>query len=588
MSDTSLIGVLRERASLQPEDIAYTFMDYDHEWDGVATTLTWAQLYRRVRNLAVEMRAIGQLGDRAVILAPQGLEYVIGFLASLEAGIIAVPLSVPMIGQHDERVSAVIKDSAPSLILTTSAVAATVAEYAKTESAEGEGTAAAAAVIEVDTLDLDARRKSLSSREDKPATAYLQYTSGSTRTPAGVMVTNRNLTSNFEQMMCAFFPHFGKVPPSGAHVVSWLPFYHDMGLLLGIVAPVLGGWSTVFTTPLSFLARPARWIQLMGSFPRVVTGGPNFAFELAAGRTTDEDLEGIDLSDVIAVYSGAERVHEATLKRFSQRFAKFNFDEGVIRPSSGLAEATLFVGTGVPGPPSVVAFDPDKLSAGLAERTTDGSGTKLVGYGHPEDPVVRIVDAETRLEVPAGGIGEIWSHGENNCLGYWEKDEQTEHTFGGRIENPSEGTPEGPWLRTGDLGFLSDGELFIIGRIKDLLIVRGSNHYPDDIEATIQEITGGRVAAIAVDGDRSEQLVAIIEVKKRGETEEAVVENLLTIKRDVASAVSQTHGIAAADLVLVPRGAIPITTSGKIRRQSCVEKYNKQEFSRLDDKVPSA
>lgn len=580
MSDTNLIGVLRERASLQPEDIAYTFMDYDHEWDGVATTLTWSQLYRRVRNLASEMRQIGQLGDRAVILAPQSLEYVIGFLASLEAGIIAVPLSVPMVGQHDERVSAVIKDSTPTIILTTSSVAGAVAEYAKTDDG-----AAAATVIEVDTLDLEARRKALSSREQKPETAYLQYTSGSTRTPAGVMVTHRNLTSNFEQMMCAFFPHFGKVPPSGAHVVSWLPFYHDMGLLLGIVAPVLGGWSTVFTTPLSFLARPARWIQLMGSYPRVVTGGPNFAFELAAGRTTDEDLDGVDLGDVIAVYSGAERVHEATLKRFSQRFAKFNFDEGVIRPSYGLAEATLFVGTGVPGPPSVVAFDPEKLSAGVAERTADGSGTKLVGYGRPEDPVVRIVDAESCREVPAGGIGEIWSYGENNCLGYWEKPEQTEYTFGGQITDPSEGTPTGPWLRTGDLGFLSDGELFIIGRIKDLLIVRGSNHYPDDIEATIQEITGGRVAAIAVDGDRSEQLVAIIEVKKRGDSEAEVEENLLTIKRSVASAVSQTHGIAAADLVLVPRGAIPITTSGKIRRQSCVQKYRDGEFARLDENL---
>ncbi|MGW0158711.1 AMP-binding protein [Mycobacterium sp. NPDC003323] len=583
MSDTSLIGVLRERASLQPEDIAYTFMDYDHEWDGVSTTLTWAQLNRRVRHLAVEMRALGQIGDRAVILAPQGLEYVIGFLASLEAGIIAVPLSVPMVGQHDERVSAVIKDSAPSIILTTSAVAGTVAEYAKTDDG-----AAAAAVIEVDKLDLDSRRKTLSSREEKPETAYLQYTSGSTRTPAGVMVTFRNLTSNFEQMMCDFFPHFGKVPPSGAHVVSWLPFYHDMGLMLGIVAPILGGWSTVFTTPLAFLARPARWIQLMGSFGRVITAGPNFAFELAAGRTTDEDLAGIDLSDVIAVYSGAERVHEATLKRFAQRFAKFNFTQDVLRPSYGLAEATLYVATGEPGPPSVVAFDSAKLSAGVAERTTDGSGTQLVGYGRPEEPVVRIVDAETRREVPAGGVGEIWSYGENNCLGYWEKPEQTEHTFRGRIENPSEGTPEGPWLRTGDLGFISDGELFIIGRIKDLLIVRGVNHYPDDIEATIQEITGGRVAAIAVEEERAEQLVAIIEVKKRGDTEEAVLEHFLNIKRDVASAVSQTHGISAADLVLVPRGAIPITTSGKIRRQSCVEKYRNHEFSRLDDKVPTA
>lgn len=583
MTDTTLVGVLRERASLQPEDIAYTYLDYDHDPEGVPNALTWAQLYRKVRGLAYQLRQHGSVGDRAVILAPQGLEYVVSFLGSLEAGFIAVPLSVPMGGVHDERVSAVITDCRPSVILTTSPSSAAVADYAVQQ-----GDSAAPVVITVDTLDLDARVKAISSREARPETAYLQYTSGSTRTPAGVMVTNRNLTANFEQMMCDFFPHFGKVPPPGTNVVSWLPFYHDMGLMLGIVAPILGGWHTAFTTPLAFLARPARWIQMMGSYPRVVTAGPNFAFELAVGRTSDEDLAGIDLGDVIAVWSGAERVHEATLKRFAQRFGKFNFSEDVLRPSYGLAEATLYVSTGQPGPPSVVAFETEKLSIGHAERCAAGSGTELVGYGTPESPLVRIVDPETRLEVSAGGIGEIWSHGENNCLGYWEKPEQTEYTFGATLADPSPGTPEGPWLRTGDLGFISDGELFIIGRIKDLLIVRGRNHYPDDIEATIQEITGGRVAAIGVEEERTEQLVAIIEVKKRGDTEEAAAENLLTIKRDVAAAISQAYGLSAADLVLVPRGAIPITTSGKIRRASCVEQYRNGEFNRLDDCLQSA
>ncbi|WP_066897255.1 AMP-binding protein [Mycolicibacterium houstonense] len=583
MNDTTLVGVLRERASLQPDDIAYTYLDYDQDPEGVPVTLTWAQLYRKVRGLAHVIRQHGAVGDRAVILAPQGLEYVISFLGSLEAGFIAVPLSVPMGGVHDERVSAVLGDCRPSVILTTSPSSAAVTEYAVRQ-----GDSASPTVISVDTLDLDARVKAISSREARPATAYLQYTSGSTRTPAGVMVTNTNLTANFEQMMCDFFPHFGKVPPPGTNVVSWLPFYHDMGLMLGVVAPILGGWHTVFTTPLAFLARPARWIQLMGSYPRVVTAGPNFAFELAVGRTSDEDIAGIDLGDVIAVWSGAERVHEATLKRFTQRFGKFNFPDDVLRPSYGLAEATLYVATGQPGPPNVVAFETEKLSAGHAERCAPGSGTELVGYGTPESPLVRIVDPETRVEVPAGVIGEIWSHGENNCLGYWEKPEQTEYTFGAKLAGPSAGTPEGPWLRTGDLGFISDGELFIIGRIKDLLIVRGRNHYPDDIEATIQEITGGRVAAIGVEEDRTEQLVAIIEVKKRGDTEEAVAENLLTIKRDVAAAISQAYGLSAADLVLVPRGAIPITTSGKIRRASCVEQYQNGQFNRLDDCLQSA
>jgi acyl-CoA synthetase (AMP-forming)/AMP-acid ligase II len=580
MTDTTLIGVLRERASLQPDDVAYTYLDYDHDPEGVPVPLTWAQLYRKVRGLAHVLRQNGSVGDRAVILAPQGLEYVISFLAALQAGFIAVPLSVPMGGVHDERVSAVLGDCRPSVILTTSPSTADVTEYAVRQ-----GDCAEPAIIAVDTLDLDARVKAISDREARPATAYLQYTSGSTRTPAGVMVTNRNLTANFEQMMCDFFPHFGKVPPPGTTVVSWLPFYHDMGLMLGVVAPILGGWHTVFTTPLQFLAKPARWPQLMARYPRALTAGPNFAFELAAARTTDEDMAGLGMGDVLAVMSGSERVHEATLRRFAARFAKFGFREEVLRPSYGLAEATLYVATGEPGPPSVVTFEPEKLSVGHAERTGTGPGTQLVGYGTPESPVVRIVDPETRLEVQAGAIGEIWSHGENNCIGYWEKPEQTEHTFGATLAGPSAGTPEGPWLRTGDLGFISDGELFIIGRIKDLLIVRGRNHYPDDIEATIGEITGGRVAAIAVEEDRSEQLVAIIEVKKRGDTEEAAAENLLNIKRDVASAISQAYGLSAADLVLVPRGAIPITTSGKIRRASCVEQYRNDQFNRLDVRI---
>jgi acyl-CoA synthetase (AMP-forming)/AMP-acid ligase II len=583
MTDTTLIGVLRERASLQPDDIAYTYLDYDHDPEGVPVTLTWAQLYRKVRGLAHVLRQNGSVGDRAVILAPQGLEYVISFLASLQAGFIAVPLSVPTGGVHDERVSAVLGDCRPSVILTTSPSATEVTEYAIRQ-----GDSAEPAVIAVDTLDLDARVKAISDREARPETAYLQYTSGSTRTPAGVMVTNRNLTANFEQMICDFFPHFGKVPPAGTNVVSWLPFYHDMGLMLGVAAPILGGWHTVFTTPLQFLAKPARWPQLMARYPRALTAGPNFAFELAVGRTTDEDMAGLDLGRVLAVMSGSERVHEATLRRFAQRFAKFGFREDVLRPSYGLAEATLYVATGEPGPPSVVTFEPEKLSVGHAERCGSGPGTQLVGYGTPESPVVRIVDPETRLEVQAGAIGEIWSHGQNNCLGYWEKPGQTEHTFRATLASPSPGTPDGPWLRTGDLGFISDGELFIIGRIKDLLIVRGRNHYPDDIEATIGEITGGRVAAIGVEEDQTEQLVAIIEVKKRGDTEEAVAENLLTIKRDVTAAISQSYGLSAADLVLVPRGSIPITTSGKIRRASCAEQYRNRQFNRLDDSLQPA
>jgi acyl-CoA synthetase (AMP-forming)/AMP-acid ligase II len=584
MSGSSIPAILRERASLQPNDTAFTFVDYEQDWDGVSTSLTWAQLYRRTTNVARELSAIAKTGDRAVIVAPQGLEYLVAFLGSLEAGLIAVPLSTPMVGASDERVNAVLRDAAPTVVFTTSSIADGVAPYIQPSDDRPAPT-----LLEVDRLDLDARNRTVRRDEPRPSTAYLQYTSGSTRTPAGVMVSNRNLSANFEQVMADFFPEYGRVAPPATTAVSWLPFYHDMGLFLGVCAPILGGWQTVVTTPLSFLARPARWIQLLANSHHALTAAPNFAFELAAGRTSDADMAGLDLSSVVGLISGAERVHHATLKRFTQRFTRFGLPEKVIKPCYGLAEAMLYVATRAPEDrPKVVNFHLDKLSVGQAEPCESTDGTPLVSYGTPESPVVRIVDPEERTECPPGKVGEIWVGGESVCLGYWQKPEQSENTFNGWIVDPSPGTPAGPWLRTGDLGFIFDGELYIIGRVKDLLIVRGRNHYPDDIEATITEITGGRVAAISVQDDRSEQLVAIIEVKKRGDTDAEVLETLQSVKRDVTSAISTTHGLTAADLVLVSRGSIPITTSGKIRRSACAEQYRKSQFARLDEELATA
>jgi fatty acid CoA ligase FadD28 len=393
------------------------------------------------------------------------------------------------------------------------------------------------------------------------------------------VITHRNLLANFEQLMVDFF---NRVPPPDTTIVSWLPFYHDMGLVLGVCAPILAGFRSVLTSPMAFLQNPARWVQLMASNPDVVTAAPNFAFELAVKRTTDEDMAGLDLGNVLHVLSGSERVHAATLKRFTDRFARFNFRAAALRPAYGLAEATVYAATRKPGDPPVVAhFDHEKLAAGHARRSRS-AGTPLVSYGVPQSPTVRIVDSETNTECPAGKVGEIWVHGDNVSAGYWRKPAETKYTFGGRLVDPSDGTPEEPWLRTGDLGFISEGELFIMGRVKDLLIVYGRNHYPDDIEATIQEITGGRVAAIAVPDGHTEKLVAIVELKKRGDTEEDALYRMDIIKGEVTSAISRSHRLSVADLVLVAPGSIPITTSGKIRRAACVEQYRQDQFTRLD------
>lgn len=576
--ETSLPALLRERASLQPDDTAFTFIDYEQDWAGVAESLTWFQLYRRTRNVARELGQSASPGDRAVILAPQGLDYIVAFLGALQAGLIAVPLSVPLGGVSDERVDSVLRDASPTVVLTTSSVVGDVTPHVASELG-----GSAASVVEVDLLNLDGPTRSGAHEETPQPTAYLQYTSGSTRRPAGVMISYRNLLANFEQLLSGYFPHRGGVPPLDMTFVSWLPFYHDMGLVLGVCAPTVLGLPAVLTSPVSFLQHPARWMQLLATNSHAFSAAPNFAFELAARKTSDDDMAGFDLGGVETILSGSERVNPATLKRFAERFARFKLSESVVRPSYGLAEATVYVATSNAGQPAeIVDFESDALSAGQAKRCESGSGTPLISYPLGKSPDVRIVDPETRTECAEGTTGEIWVHGDNVATGYWQKPEETERTFSGVLVAPSPDTPEGPWLRTGDLGFITDGELFIVGRIKDLLIVYGRNHSPDDIEATSQEITGGRVAAIAVADEGSEQLVVIVEVKKRGASEEDVMHKFAVVKREVTSAISNSHGLGVADLVLVPPGSIPITTSGKVRRAACVEQYRHGRFVRLD------
>ena len=580
MVESSLPALLRERASLQPDDTAFTFIDYDRGWDGVAEPLTWFQLYRRTLNVAHELRQNASPGDRAVILAPQGLDYIVAFLGALEAGLIAVPLSVPLGGATDERVDSVLRDASPTAVLTTSSVISDVSRHVASEVG-----GAPPAIVEVDLLNLDAPIRSGSHEENPQPTAYLQYTSGSTRRPAGVMISYRNLLANFEQLLSGYFPHRGGVPPADMTFVSWLPFYHDMGLVLGVCAPVVLGLPAVLTSPVSFLQRPARWMQLLATNTRVFSAAPNFAFELAARKTSDDDMAGHDLGGVETILSGSERVNPITLKRFSDRFARFNLSESVVRPSYGLAEATVYVATSRAGQrPEVAEFESDALSDGSAKPCESGGGTPLISYPLGESPDVRIIDSEKRTECADGTTGEIWVHGDNVAAGYWQKPEETERTFGGTLVAPSAGTPEGPWLRTGDLGFIADGALFIVGRIKDLLIVYGRNHSPDDIEATSQEITGGRVAAIAVPDEGSEQLVVIVEVKRRAgsDEDEEAMRKFAVVKREVTSAISNLHGLGVADLVLVSPGSIPITTSGKVRRAACVEQYRHGQFDRLD------
>jgi len=572
--------LLKNRAEQRGDELAYTFLDYDVDPTGFADTVTWSELYDRVQAVAARLLQCGAPGDRAAILAPQGMDYIVALYGAIHAGFIAVPLPVPFPGGLDERVVGALRDSAPTVLLTTSAVVGDVARYAG-----GQGGGPVPEVIEVDAVDPVFAPVPIGGTDapvSDSTTAYLQYTSGSTRAPAGVVLTHANVVRNLQQILGDYAEHIPGGAPADVTMVSWLPFYHDMGLVRGVLAPLIVNRRGVVMSPVGFLQKPARWIQQLATNPQAFTAAPNFGLELSARRTSDADLAGLDLGDVLGIISGAERVHPSTLHRFSERFAPFGLSASTVRSSYGLAEATVYVVASPGGRrPTEVRFDSEKLAAGHVEVCSTG-GSELVGCGVPRSSDVRIVDPETAIELSAGKVGEIWVHGDQISPGYWRNPELTARTFGGQLPSPSEGTPAGPWLRTGDLGAIFDEELYIIGRIKDLLIVDGRNHYPEDIELTVSEITVGRVAAVSVPDDTTEKLVVVAEIKAPTGTPEEAAEKLRDIKRRVVAAVKNTHGVRVGDLVLVAQGSLPITTSGKVRRASCGQMYNAGEFSRLD------
>ncbi len=570
----SIPELLKTRAEQQPDDVSYTFIDFDVDPAGFADTLTWSELYDRVQSVAARLLLCGSPGDRAAILAPQGMDYLVAFYAAMHAGFIAVPLPVPAPGGLDERVVGALRNSAPTVILTTTTAVTDVLPYGSAQSG-----GPAPEIIEVDGL---APAPGPVPVANDTSIAYLQYTSGSTRQPAGVMLTHKNVISNLDQVITDYTEHVGGKAPDEAALVSWLPFYHDMGLIMGVLVGLRGNRPSVVMSPLAFLQKPARWMQQLAKNAGAFTAAPNFGFELAVRRTSDADLEGLSLARVLGIISGAERVHPGTLHRFHDRFAKFGLTAATVRSSYGLAEATVYVVSSPGGQvPTEVRFDSEKLQAGHAELCAAG-GSELVGCGAPRSCDVRIVDGEKSQELPAGEVGEVWVHGDQVSPGYWQNPELTARTFGGRLPNPSEGAPKEPWLRTGDLGTIFDGELYIIGRIKDLLIVDGRNHYPDDIEFTVSQLTVGRVAAVSIPDGATEKLVVVAELKPPAGSPEEAAEKIRDLKRRVAAAVRNTHGVRLADLVLVGQGSLPITTSGKVRRSSCAEQYRLAQFSRVD------
>ncbi len=534
--------VLRAHAGERGERTAVTLVR-DPGKPETATALTYAQLDRRARAVAAWLQARFPAGERVLLLYPVGLDFVAAFAGCAYAGMIAVPAPLPGDFRHQRRrVEAIARDAGVAAVLTDAANDEAVEAWM---AAEGLGSVARLATGDDAAADPDAWRPV---RDDADALLLLQYTSGSTGDPKGVMVAHRNLLHNVASFRRAL--GFGERTRFG----GWIPLYHDMGLMAQLLPPLLMGGECVLMTPTTFLMRPHYWLELISRHGVGYSAAPNFAYELCRRRVSDEQLARLDLSGWEYAANGSEPVQAATLEAFARRFAAAGFRADALCPSYGMAEATVFVSSSARRAPRV--------------RRIEAAGRELVSCGEPHGAEVRIVDPATGAELPAGRIGEVWLRGGSVSRGYWRNPAATQAAFGARTA-----AGDGPFLRSGDLGALHEGELYVTGRIKEMLIVNGRNVYPQDIEHELRahflELSTrfGAVFTVAVPGD-DEAVIVTHELKGR-----ASDERLRELAAAIKVVVMREFGVRAAGVVLLRPGSVQRTTSGKIQRGAMRESF---------------
>ncbi|MFC8246581.1 fatty acyl-AMP ligase [Streptomyces chartreusis] len=558
---------LAQAADLMPDTTAFTFVDYSTDIQGSVSTLTWGTLDGRVRTAARGLRRIGAVGERVAVVAPQSLDYVVGFLAAACAGAIAVPLFPPSLPGHENKLAAVLRDATARFAFTTEAQRESVTDFC----AASEIPSGCRVITERELQETGAERHHREVPHPRPEDiAYLQYTSGSTRVPSGVEITHANVCANARQALDAY-----EIRRDRNCTVGWLPLYHDMGLVLAVALPLLGQVPSVLMDPLAFIQQPVRWLRLLSRHPGALTAAPNFAYDYCVRRVQGEERTELSLGSVTAMVNGSEPIGARTLERFQDAFAPAGMLRTIMRPSYGLAEATVFVCASPAGEePVVTCFDRDDLGRGTArvvEKTDGGAVAELVACGRPVDQEIAVADPASCRAQQDGQVGEIWLRGPNMGRGYWNRPEQSDATFRAvlQADGPSPG-----WLRTGDLGMWHDKQLYITGRLKDLVIIDGTNHYPHDIEETVQNAHGAvrphHVAAFAVATGDGERLVVVAEHRRDVSDPHGLLEE---VTRAVNAAVTTGHAVSVHDFVLAPPGTVPHTTSGKVARSACREQY---------------
>ncbi|QOU03521.1 non-ribosomal peptide synthetase [Pseudomonas fluorescens] len=544
----TLVQSLKQRAEQTPDQVALRFLAESAEQSIV---LSYRDLDLRARTIAAALQANAALGERAVLLFPSGPDYVAAFFGCLYAGIIAVPAYPPESTRrhHQARLLSIIADAEPRLLLTIASLGDGLAQLEN-----------APPVLSVDTLDAQIADSWRAPDLQPDDIAFLQYTSGSTALPKGVQVSHGNLVANEVLIRRGFGID---VNPDDV-IVSWLPLYHDMGLIGGLLQPVFSGVPCVLMSPAYFLGRPLRWLEAISEYGGTISGGPDFAYRLCSERVSESALARLDLSQWRVAYSGSEPIRLDTLERFAEKFARCGFTANSFFASYGLAEATLFVaggrrGQGIPA----LRVDEQALAANRAEP---GQGSAIMSCGTSQpDHGVLIVDPHTLSELADNGVGEIWASGPSIAHGYWRNPEASAKTF---VQHAGR-----TWLRTGDLGFIREGELYITGRLKDLLIVRGHNLYPQDIEQTIERevevVRKGRVAAFAVNDQGQEGIGIAAEISRS-------VQKILppeALIKAIRQAVAEAYQEAPCVVLLLNPGALPKTSSGKLQRAACAVRH---------------